>query len=124
MSNIGETFTVNGKTYTIKNSLKFGHNRKITEIGQRLQDIQEEFFPNIDKIDAEAIGALDEKRYKEYQKKQTPIINQNFQLMANILETVLGLTQDEIDDLDDSEANDIINKLIIMSAPKKKLEKQ
>lgn len=101
---IGETFSVNNKTYTIKRKLKFNEVTKIQENFNELLELQKnnEIF-----INAEKLKEFSEKPIEEQIKIIAPGAYRSHEqqlLVARFLKDVVGLTDAELDNLDYDEA--------------------
>lgn len=90
-------FKVNGKEYTIKRDMKFGEYRKINAVNAELSELAQKF-------DKENVSELSEKELQEVTQELTKTNDEQLTLMADFIQDILGLTQDEIDEMSLDEA--------------------
>jgi hypothetical protein len=102
---IGEKFTVNDKTYTIKKELKLGEYRKISGINAKLNRLSKN--PDIENS-SEFMEASDNQ----------------LQVICDFLESHVGITQEEINDMNMTEAVQVFQEAFKLSTtPDKELKK-
>ena len=102
---LGDSFTINSKPYTIKKELKLGEYRRISGINAKLNRIAKEIN---DENASEFMTASDEQ----------------LQSICDFLESHVGITQEEIDDMDMSEAVSVFQEAFKLSTtPNKELKK-
>lgn len=105
MCMLGDTFTFNEKKYTIRKELKLGEYRKISGINAKLNRLSK----NMDiENSSEFMEASDEQ----------------LQAICDFLESHVGITQEEINDMSMSEAISIFQEAFKLSTtPNKELKK-
>lgn len=109
---IGDTFDFNGKQYTLKKELTFGEYKKISKLGNALQ-----------KLTAEYESASEDNKIKIMQQFSKTTEDQ-LEIISNFIETILGLTQSEIDVLSLIDAIELFNEGFTQTTQvKKKSEK-
>ena len=102
---IGDSFTVNGKTYTIKKELKLGEYRKISGINAKLNRLSKN---------------ITDETASEFSEAS----NDQLQAICDFLESHVGVTQIEIDDMSMGEAVSVFQEAFKLSTtPDKELKK-
>lgn len=95
---IGDSFTVDGKTYELQTNLKFGQYRKLNKISAKLNQLSSKTGENVD---------LTKIPPEEMQRITTELMTTNdehLEMILEFLETSLGLKQEDIDNMDLPEA--------------------
>ena len=109
---IGEKFEYNGKSYTIKRDVSFGEYRKISKVGNQLQTLTNDF------------DKADEDRKQIIMTEFTKTSDEQLNIIADFIETTLGLKQHDIEKLSLFDAIGLFNQAFTISTQiKKKLEK-
>ena len=109
---IGEVFEFNGKSYSIKRDVSFGEYKKISKLSNSLQRLSKDFET-----------ASDEDKIKILDQFSKTTEDQ-LQAMGDFLESMLGLTQIDIDVMSLTDAISLFNESFTTSTQvKKKLEK-
>lgn len=90
-----KTFTIDGKNYTIKKELKFGEYRKFNKISSKLAQLAKVTNEN-----------LTEEQQKEFLNTNTEQMN----FIVDFLESHLGLSQQEIEELSFADANNVFQE--------------
>ena len=102
---LGDSFTINDKTYTIKKELKLGEYRKISGVNARLNRL------------AKNIDAENSSEFMEASDDQ-------LQSICDFLESHVGITQEEINEMNMSEAVNIFQEAFKLSTtPNTELKK-
>src|SRR3990167_7647572 len=102
---LGDKFTVNNKQYSIKKELKLGEYRKISGINARLNRLSKNIDPE---NSSEFMEASDEQ----------------LQTICDFIESHVGMTQIEIDDMSMTEAIQVFQEAFKLSTtPDKELKK-
>lgn len=115
---IGDSFTVEGKTYKIQKELTFKEYRKNNRVSGKLNELSKEIGKN------ENITDLPEEQLQKIITEFSSANNEQMDLMAEFLEQHLGMTQDEIDELSLNNAIKIFQEAFKLSTtPDKKLKK-
>ena len=106
---IGDTFTINGKSFTIKNNFTLGDKRKINALQSKFNDLVDSKLETTELID-----------------EQLRLSNEQDELMASLLVKILGLTNDDLDKLSyPDEVTSVFQTMIqISTVPKKKESRQ
>ena len=108
---IGDSFEYNGKQYTIKRDVSFGEYKKISKLGNTLQKLTGEY---------ELANEEDKLKIIEQFSKTT---EDQLQLIGDFIESMLGLTQNDIDNMTLMGAISLFNEAFTISTNvKKKLE--
>lgn len=105
---IGEKFEFNGKEYSIKKDLSFGEYKKISKLGNNLQKLGNDFKT-----------AKDEEKQKiidEFSKTT----DEQIDMIGAFLESILGLKQEDIDNLSLLNAVELFNRTFTISTEVKK----
>lgn len=97
---IGDKFTINGKTYTIKKELKLGEYRKMSNVNARLNRL------NKNMIDSNTL---------EQSAEFSEATNDQLQSICDFLESHVGITQEEIDDIGMNEGIKIFQEAFKLS---------
>ena len=109
---IGDKFEYNNKTYTVKKDVSFGEYRKISKIGSQLQTLTKEF---------EEAG---EDGKQEILEQFTRTSDDQLNIIADFIETTLGLKPSEIEKMSLFDAIGLFNQAFTISTQlKKKSEK-
>lgn len=109
---IGDTFEFNGKSYSIKRDVSFGEYKKISKLGNTLQKLTTEY---------ERASEDDKLKIIEQFSKTT---EDQLQTVGDFIESMLGLTQVDIDGMSLMDAIGLFNESFTQSTQvKKKLEK-
>ena len=105
---IGDTFSVNGKSFVIKNNFTLGDKRKINSLQSKFNDLVDSNMDTTTLID-----------------EQLRLSNEQDELMADLLGKILGLTSDDLDKLSyPEEVTSCFQTMIqISTVPKKKESK-
>src|SRR3990167_8362634 len=102
---LGDKFTVNNKIYSIKKELKLGEYRRISGINARLNRLSKNIDPE---NSSEFMEASDNQ----------------LQTICDFLESHVGVTQEEVDDLLMAEAVQVFQEAFKLSTtPDKELKK-
>ena len=108
---IGEKFVYNDIEYTVKKNVSFGEYKRISKLSTVLQKTLSDY--NL---------ADDEKKIK-LSEQFSNTIDQKLQMMSDFLESTLGLTQNDIDELSFNDASELFDLTLINSTHvKKKIE--
>jgi hypothetical protein len=108
---IGDSFEYNGRQYTIKRDVSFGEYKKISKLGNTLQKLTSEY---------ELASEEDKLKIIEQFSKTT---EDQLQLIGDFIESMLGLTQIDIDSMSLMGAISLFNEAFTISTGvKKKLE--
>lgn len=100
---IGDSFVVNGITYTIKKELKMGEYRTITAINSKLNRLSKD----IERVD-----------------DFVETSSQQLQEVCNFLESHLGLSQGDIDNMSMDDAVNVFKEAFVLStSPDKEIKK-
>lgn len=109
---IGDKLEVNGKHYTIKKDLSFGEYKKISKIGNKLQDLSKEY------------ESASEERKEEITNEFSKSIDEQLVVIADFLENILDVKDSELNKLSISDVISLFNEAFIVSTQvKKKPEK-
>ena len=105
---IGEKFEYNGKQYEIKRDVSFGEYKKISKLGNTLQSLTKEYE-----------SAPEEEKLKIIEKFSKTTDDQ-LQLIGDFIESMLGLTQNDIDCMSLMDAIGLFNESFTISTSIKK----
>lgn len=105
---IGDVFDFNGKSYTIKRDVKFGEYKKISKLSNSLQQLTKQYE-----------FATEEEKLKIIDKFSNTTEDQ-LQMIGDFLESMLGLTQNDIDNMGVMEAIELFNESFTLSTSVKK----
>lgn len=89
---IGDTVEYNGKNYTFKRNVKLGEFSRLTKLNRELLEMAMSEPPDIEKIGIE--------KFKEQLIEQGRKNDDIVQMTVNTLASLLGLTQEELEDID------------------------
>ena len=111
---IGDSFTFNNQTYTIKKELTLGEYKKINMVNSKLTELSQKYTNEQDltKIPVEE----QQKVILDFSKTS----NEQLDIVGNFLERTLGLTQADIDNLSLTEAIQLFNEAFRKSSEVKK----
>lgn len=105
---IGEKFEFNNKSYTIKKDVSFGEYRKISKLGNSLQNITKEY------------ELADDVKKDELLKEFTKTTDEQLETISDFIETTLGLKQSEIEKMSLFDAISLFQKAFTVSTEVKK----
>lgn len=105
---LGEKFEFNGKQYTIKRDVSFGEYKKISKLGNSLQSLTKEYE-----------SANEEEKIKIIEEFSKTTEDQ-LQLIGDFIESMLGLTQNDIDNMILMDAIGLFNEAFTTSTQVKK----
>jgi len=112
---IGDTVEHNGKSYTLKRNVKLGEYSKLTKLNREILDMSIKEPPDIDKLGIEKF----KEELIDGGRKNDDIV----QLTVNTLASLLGITQNELEDMDLNDAMELFQKAWAQATTvKKKLE--
>ena len=105
---IGDIFTINGKSFTIKQNFTLGDKRRINSLQSKFNDLVDSNLETTELID-----------------EQLRLSQEQDELMADLLGKILGLTSDDLDKLSyPEEVTSCFQTMIqISTVPKKKESK-
>jgi len=105
---IGDKFTVKDKSYTIKKEVKLGEYRKISGINARLNKL------------AKNITDPTPEQSQEF----ADVSNEQLQAICDFLESHVGITQEDIDEMSMPEAIEVFQEAFKLSTtPDKEIKK-
>ena len=105
---IGEKFDFNNRQYEIKRDVSFGEYKKISKLGNSLQSLTKEY---------ESANEEDKLKIVEKFSKTT---DDQLQLIGDFIESMLGLTQKDIDGMSLIDAISLFNEAFTISTNIKK----
>ena len=106
---IGDSFTINEKSYTIKKNLTLGEYRKINNVNSKLAKISKNITDDISVEQSEEFSNTS---------------NEQLQLICDFLESHLGLNEDNVNDLGMLESIQVFQEAFRLSTtPDKELKK-
>ena len=83
------TFTVKEKSYSLKRDITFGEYRTINKINKKLSDLSEKFG-------SDDISKLEDKDLISLSQEFASTNDEQLEIIVNFLESLLGLTQEDI----------------------------
>ena len=109
---IGDVFDFNNKSYTIKKEVSFGEYKKISKLGNSLQKLTTDY------------ESADEDKKLKIIAQFSKTTDDQLQVISDFIESILGLTQPEIDLLSLMDAIGLFNEGFTQTTQiKKKSEK-
>jgi hypothetical protein len=94
---IGDKITVNEKEYVIKKDITFGEYRKINSINNKLSSLSNQFGE-------ETISTLKPEQLSKVAQDFAQTSDEQLHLMIDFLESTIGITQEDIDNMSLTEA--------------------
>ena len=105
---IGDKFDFNGKLYELKREVSFGEYKKISKLSNALQRLTKEY----------ELGTEEEK--VKILEQFTKTTEDQLDTMGNFIESMLGLTQIDIDNMTLMNAISLFNESFVISTQVKK----
>ena len=105
---IGEKFDFNGKLYEIKRDVSFGEYKKISRISSSLQILAKDY------------ATADDNLKSQLEKEFAKTTDDQLLTIGNFLESMLGLTQLDIDNMSLVDAITLFNEAFTISTQVKK----
>lgn len=105
---IGEKFSFNNKQYEIKRDVSFGEYKKISRISNSLQILAKDYT------------TADDEQKSILEKEFAKTTDDQLMVIGNFLESMLGLTQLDIDNMNLIDAITLFNEAFTISTQVKK----
>ena len=105
---IGDKFDFNGKLYEIKRDVSFGEYKKISRISSSLQSLAKDY------------ATADDNLKSQLEKEFAKTTDDQLLVIGNFLESMLGLTQLDIDNMSLVDAITLFNEAFTISTQVKK----
>ena len=105
---IGDKFDFNGKQYEIKRDVSFGEYKKISRISSSLQNLAKDYT------------TADDEQKSQLEKEFAKTTDDQLLVIGNFLESMLGLTQIDIDNMSLVNAITLFNEAFTVSTQVKK----
>ena len=105
---IGDKFDFNGKQYEIKRDVSFGEYKKISRISSSLQNLAKDY------------SSATEEQKSQLEKEFAKTTDDQLITIGNFLESMLGLSQTDIDNMSLVDAITLFNEAFTVSTQVKK----
>lgn len=105
---IGDKFDFNGKLYEIKRDVSFGEYKKISRISSSLQNLAKDY------------ATANDEQKNILEKEFAKTTDDQLLVIGNFLESMLGLSQKDIDDMSLVNAITLFNEAFTVSTQVKK----
>ena len=105
---IGDKFDFNGKQYEIKRDVSFGEYKKISRISSSLQNLAKDY------------SSATEEQKSQLEKEFAKTTDDQLITIGNFLESMLGLSQTDIDNMNLVDAITLFNEAFTVSTQVKK----